>query len=486
MALGSWPSATAPSTAGPTTIHANSSQAEPLAITDSTAARYTLADPDVRLMLMVRDDDARAFEELMLRYQNRLVSLLAHMTGQPDLAEDLAQDVFLRVYRARKRYVPGAKFSTWLFTIAGNVAANAQRSRSRRHEVHLPPSTNDTTSMPIDSLAVAASGLMPTRQLDKAELPRCGAAGDRRARRAAADGGAALEVRTLELRRDRRSDGPHARGGEVAAVAGADAAARSAGTLFRTRVGRSRHHIIPDSRLLTPDSFPTCRRPHPNLMHRIPTSWWRISTASCRPTNAGASSGGWRATRTIAGGSPSWSRPGRRSRRCRRRWRATTSRGRRSRWSRWRRSATWRRRGRVDQAAGRRQSWMAVAGGLAIGDGGVCGGADVGAEPERAAGGESAGGRAARRADAGGRHRILARTDETRHRRRSAAAKQRPALRRRSNEWQTLEDRRRWIEALAGREKAELAAKFDRFERLTPRRRHKNGCCARPRDRRSA
>jgi RNA polymerase sigma-70 factor, ECF subfamily len=141
-----------------------------LAITESTAERYTLADPDVRLMLLVRDDDARAFEELMLRYQARLVSLLAHLTGQPDVAEDLAQDVFLRVYRARKRYVPGAKFSTWLFTIAGNVAANAQRSRARRHEVNLPPSTSDTSSMPMEAVAVAASGLMPTRQLDKAEL----------------------------------------------------------------------------------------------------------------------------------------------------------------------------------------------------------------------------------------------------------------------------------------------------------------------------
>lgn len=141
-----------------------------MAISESTAERYTLADPDVRLMLLVRDDDARAFEELMLRYQQRLVSLLAHWTGQPDLAEDLAQDVFLRVYRARKRYVPGAKFSTWLFTIAGNVAANAQRSRSRRHEVNLPPSTTDTSTMPIEAVAVAASGLMPTRQLDKAEL----------------------------------------------------------------------------------------------------------------------------------------------------------------------------------------------------------------------------------------------------------------------------------------------------------------------------
>lgn len=121
-------------------------------------------------MLLVRDDDARAFEELMLRYQNRLVSLLAHLTGRPDIAEDLSQDVFLRVYRARKRYVPGAKFSTWLFTIAGNVAANAQRSRARRHEVNLPPSTADTTTMPIEAVAIAASGLMPTRQLDRAEL----------------------------------------------------------------------------------------------------------------------------------------------------------------------------------------------------------------------------------------------------------------------------------------------------------------------------
>jgi RNA polymerase sigma-70 factor, ECF subfamily len=141
-----------------------------LAITESTAARYTLADPDVRLMLQVRDDDPRAFEELMLRYQNRVVALLAHLTGKPDLAEDLAQDVFLRVYRARKRYVPGAKFSTWLFTIAGNVAANAQRSRARRQEVNLPASTTGTTTMPIEAMAVAASGLMPTRQIDKAEM----------------------------------------------------------------------------------------------------------------------------------------------------------------------------------------------------------------------------------------------------------------------------------------------------------------------------
>jgi RNA polymerase sigma-70 factor (ECF subfamily) len=140
-------------------------------ITESTAQRYTLQDPDVRLMLQVRNDDAMAFEELMLRYQNRMVTLLTHLVGKRDLAEDLAQDVFLRVYRARKRYIPGSKFSTWLYTIAHNVAANAIRSLSRRREVNLSPrSSGELSGNPMDAAAIAASSQMPTRQLDKAEL----------------------------------------------------------------------------------------------------------------------------------------------------------------------------------------------------------------------------------------------------------------------------------------------------------------------------
>jgi RNA polymerase sigma-70 factor, ECF subfamily len=121
-------------------------------------------------MLQVRDNDAQAFEELMLRYQNRLLSLLTHLVGDRDLAEDLTQEAFLRVYRARKRYVPGAKFSTWLFTIAGNIASNALRSKARRREVNLTARTTDTGPQSLEAAAVEASGLMPTRQLDKAEL----------------------------------------------------------------------------------------------------------------------------------------------------------------------------------------------------------------------------------------------------------------------------------------------------------------------------
>jgi RNA polymerase sigma-70 factor (ECF subfamily) len=142
-----------------------------LAIGLSISEAPQLRDPDVRLMLQVRDDDAPAFEELMLRYQHRVVTLLEHLVGHRESAEDLAQEVFLRVYRARKTYAPSAKFCTWLFTIVNNVAANAQRSRVRRKEVNVAANPGDSTgAMPLDQMALASSGQMPARQLDKTEL----------------------------------------------------------------------------------------------------------------------------------------------------------------------------------------------------------------------------------------------------------------------------------------------------------------------------
>src|SRR5688572_33080835 len=96
-----------------------------------------LRDPDIRLMLRVRDDDSAAFAELVGNYQHRLVGIMHHLVGNAEEAEDLAQEVFLRVYRNRKKYRPRAKFSTWLFTIANNLALNALRSRSRRPAIPL-------------------------------------------------------------------------------------------------------------------------------------------------------------------------------------------------------------------------------------------------------------------------------------------------------------------------------------------------------------
>jgi RNA polymerase sigma-70 factor (ECF subfamily) len=97
-----------------------------------TSAQMALRDPDIRLMLSVRDDDSTAFAELVERFQHRLVAVMHHLVGSADEAEDLAQEVFLRVYRTRKKYTPKAKFSTWLFTIANNLALNALRDRRRR------------------------------------------------------------------------------------------------------------------------------------------------------------------------------------------------------------------------------------------------------------------------------------------------------------------------------------------------------------------
>jgi RNA polymerase sigma-70 factor (ECF subfamily) len=141
-----------------------------LVLNDTSAQDYAARDPDVRLMLQVRDGSAAAFEELVLRYQNRLIAVLEHLVQKRDLAEELAQEVFLRVFRARKSYQPGAKFSTWLFTIANNVASNARRSMARRREVNVASqSVSDSASTPLDQMATASSGLMPSRQLDTAE-----------------------------------------------------------------------------------------------------------------------------------------------------------------------------------------------------------------------------------------------------------------------------------------------------------------------------
>jgi RNA polymerase sigma-70 factor (ECF subfamily) len=139
-------------------------------VSESSARRYAL-DPDVRLMLQVRDDNAAAFEELVSRYQARLLTVLRHLVGNREQAEDLAQEVFLRVYRARKSYQPGAKFATWLYTIANHVAANALRSQSRHHEVTLQSRDSGRLgAQPLTRMLQASSGQMPARQLDKAEM----------------------------------------------------------------------------------------------------------------------------------------------------------------------------------------------------------------------------------------------------------------------------------------------------------------------------
>lgn len=123
-------------------------------------------------MMRVAEDDAGAFAELVARYESRLVRLMRTIGPRSDQAEDLAQETFLRLYRARHRYTAGAKFSTYLFTIAGNVARNAARTLNRRHELResdAPASDQGSQAIPITQSATDASGLMPTRLVEQDE-----------------------------------------------------------------------------------------------------------------------------------------------------------------------------------------------------------------------------------------------------------------------------------------------------------------------------
>jgi RNA polymerase sigma-70 factor, ECF subfamily len=93
---------------------------------------------DVQLMLDVKAGDDASFDFLLRKYRSPLVNYLYRMVRDTATAEDLAQEVFLRVYRTRKQYVPSAKFTTWLFRIATNLALNSVRdSRYRKLEVAL-------------------------------------------------------------------------------------------------------------------------------------------------------------------------------------------------------------------------------------------------------------------------------------------------------------------------------------------------------------
>jgi RNA polymerase sigma-70 factor (ECF subfamily) len=130
-----------------------------------------LRDPDVRLMLRAKEGDQTAFTQLVSTYQDRVVGLLTHLLQNQDAAEDLAQEVFIRVYRARHGYVPTAKFVTWLFRIANNLASNYRRDMGRRRETSFDlKDSGPNGPFPGERLLADKSGMMPTRLADKTEM----------------------------------------------------------------------------------------------------------------------------------------------------------------------------------------------------------------------------------------------------------------------------------------------------------------------------
>ncbi|MEO8352998.1 MAG: sigma-70 family RNA polymerase sigma factor [Chthoniobacteraceae bacterium] len=98
---------------------------------------------DLALMQRVKSGDTEAFQELVEIHQHRVIGTVAKMLGDDRDAEDVSQQVFIRVWKSAGRYEPTAKFTTWLFTIARNLVFNELRRRKRHRLVPLESSTDD-------------------------------------------------------------------------------------------------------------------------------------------------------------------------------------------------------------------------------------------------------------------------------------------------------------------------------------------------------
>ena len=133
---------------------------------DSTAvADAQVIDEDVRLMLAFRDGDTAAFDQLFRRWAKPVLRYLARMVRDEGSAEELSQEVFLRVYRARDRYSPDARFSTWLFTIATRLALNELRRPVRKNPHQSMDAETDGPPIEFAGETPAADDVVHARRL---------------------------------------------------------------------------------------------------------------------------------------------------------------------------------------------------------------------------------------------------------------------------------------------------------------------------------
>ena len=90
-----------------------------------------MEDEDIKTMLAFKNGDAGAFDRLLSKYEGPIINFIYRFTRDAREAEDIAQEVFLRVYRAAPAYVPSAKFSTWIYRIASNISLDYLKKRKR-------------------------------------------------------------------------------------------------------------------------------------------------------------------------------------------------------------------------------------------------------------------------------------------------------------------------------------------------------------------
>jgi RNA polymerase sigma-70 factor (ECF subfamily) len=136
----------------------------------SRPARPVIDDPEAALMLRVQRDEPGAFAEMVENLRPRIFGRFIRSLHDRQEAEDLTQEVFLRIYRSRKRYEPRAKFTTWLFHITQNVARNAIRRRRRHAWLRYGALENDQDEGLQRCLGRPAC--LPSERLERGELAK--------------------------------------------------------------------------------------------------------------------------------------------------------------------------------------------------------------------------------------------------------------------------------------------------------------------------
>jgi RNA polymerase sigma-70 factor (ECF subfamily) len=126
---------------------------------------------DPQLMERLAKGDDLALNALMARWSDRITSFLFRLTGSRDVAIDLAQETFVKLYHARERYRPKGQFSTYLFAIASNLAKNHERWK-RRHPAVSLDELNDHSELPLDPTDPRPSPLAVTQTLERLEAVR--------------------------------------------------------------------------------------------------------------------------------------------------------------------------------------------------------------------------------------------------------------------------------------------------------------------------
>lgn len=134
---------------------------------DPTPIPHDGSDVDFKLMERIGEGDHAAFRDLVERHQNAVIGTVAKMLGNASESEDIAQQVFLRIWKNAKRYRPDAKFTTYLFTITRNLVFNETRRKSRKKEV-----SSDEREENSNLLIEASPDRQPDSELLQAELQR--------------------------------------------------------------------------------------------------------------------------------------------------------------------------------------------------------------------------------------------------------------------------------------------------------------------------